>query len=164
MRLKTADKLISMNSFDKDPSVAKQFELITILQNGYGKRTEISKHFPLQKRGGYGVRASKVSDKTGNVVEALITNELTSDLIMVSSHGQVIRIPAKSAKLLGRDTQGVRLMRLSGKDRVASVTVSAPEEKLDQPDAKITDNPTKQQTAGKEKPELEIEVSRYDDK
>lgn len=162
MRLKTSDKLISMNSFAKDPSVAKQFELITILQNGYGKRTEIVKHFPLQKRGGYGVRASKISDKTGSVVEALITNELTSDLIMVSSHGQVIRIPAKSAKLLGRDTQGVRLMRLSGKDRVASVTVSAPEEKIELSDQKTNDTAKKQEL--NEKSEPEIEISRYDDK
>lgn len=165
MRLKTADRLISMNAFGKDPVIAKQFELITVLQNGYGKRTEIVKHFPQQKRGGYGVRASKVSDKTGNVVEALITNELTSDLIMVSSHGQVIRIPAKSAKLLGRDTQGVRLMRLNGKDRVASVTVSAPEEKPESSDQPIAGIDTQQKTADIEtKPEPNIEVSRYDDK
>ncbi len=165
MRLKTADQLISMNSFGKDPSIAKQFELITVLQNGYGKRTEIVKHFPLQRRGGYGVRASKVSDKTGNVVEALITNELTADLIMVSSHGQVIRIPAKSAKLLGRDTQGVRLMRLSGRDRVASVTVSAPEEKAELSVEPVEENMTKQkETNENQKIEPDIQVSRYDDK
>jgi DNA gyrase subunit A len=165
MRLKTADQLISMNSFGKDPVIAKQFELITVLQNGYGKRTEIIKHYPLQKRGGYGVRASKVSNKTGNVVEALITNESNSDLIMVSSHGQVIRIPAKSAKLLGRDTQGVRLMRLSGKDKVASVTVSTPEEKLEFSVESVSDIVTKQKEVNENlKIKPDIQVSRYDDK
>jgi DNA gyrase subunit A len=132
MRLKPSDEVISMNAFSKSGEIAKGYELVTILQNGYGKRTEVVKHFPLQKRGGYGVRASKVSDKTGDVIEAVITNNLSSDLILVSKAGQVIRIPMKSAKLLGRDTQGVRLMRLAPKDMVASVTITDEQKEEDE--------------------------------
>jgi len=164
VRLKTNDRVISMNSLDKDPDIAKKFELVTVLQNGYGKRTEILKHFPLQKRGGYGVRASKVSEKTGTVVEALITNEFKSDLIMVSSHGQVIRIPAKSAKQLGRDTQGVRLMRLQSKDRVASVTVSAPEESIDASEAGEAKTGSDDKTEKAKSAEIKLEINRYDTK
>jgi len=123
MRLKAEDEVISMNTFSQEEEKAKLYETITILENGFGKRTPILKYFPIQKRGGYGVRASKVSEKTGKVVEALITNNIAPDIILGSNNGQVIRIPLKSAKLLGRDTKGVRLMRLRGKDKVASVSI-----------------------------------------
>lgn len=123
MRLKTGDQVISMNSFTEEG--AKDYEIVTVLQNGFGKRTQIVKHFPTQRRGGYGVRASKVGEKTGHVVEALITNDSNQDLIMVSKAGQVIRIPLKSAKLLGRDTQGVRLMKLTSGDALASVSAAS---------------------------------------
>lgn len=161
MRLKPDDQVISMNCFSKDREIAKEFELVTILENGYGKRTQILKHFPLQKRGGYGVRASKVSGKTGAVIEALITNDLASDLIIVSLHGQVIRINTKSAKHLGRDTQGVRLMRLGAKDRVASVTVSEIEETDDE---SAQAKSTVDDSAQVKEPEGNLEVNRYDDK
>ena len=102
-----------------------------------------------------------MSGKTGAVIEALITNDLASDLIIVSLHGQVIRINTKSAKHLGRDTQGVRLMRLGAKDRVASVTVSEIEETDDESaQAKSTVDDSEQV----KEPEGNLEVNRYDDK
>jgi DNA gyrase/topoisomerase IV subunit A len=79
---------------------------------------------------------------------------------MVSSHGQVIRIPAKSAKLLGRDTQGVRLMRLDSKDHVASVTVGKDEEKVNE--ANQTEASQSQTATTSNGPKLE--VKRYDDR
>lgn len=122
MRLRSSDEVISVNTFNEDPAESKTYDLITVLENGYGKRTNVVKHFPIQKRGGYGVRASKATDKTGKVIGALITNEIEQDLIIVSNQGQVIRIPLKSAKVLGRDTQGVRLMKINSNDKVASVS------------------------------------------
>lgn len=143
MRLKSKDEVISANSFKDDTTEANQFEIVTILENGYGKRTKIIKHFPVQKRGGYGVRASKVSSKTGQVVEAIITAKTNIDLILASKSGQVIRISLSAAKELGRDTQGVRLMKMRGKDKVASVSTVAKDEELveaapaNEPDEKL---------------------------
>lgn len=123
IRPKAGDEVISMNSFSQEEESNAKFDIVTVLDNGYGKRTQILKNYPSQKRGGFGVRASKISEKTGRVVEAFITNNLNQDLIMVSQSGQVIRITLKSAKQLGRDTQGVRLMRLPKGDKVASASV-----------------------------------------
>jgi DNA gyrase subunit A len=142
MRLRSGDEVISVNTFGEDLSESKAYDLITVLENGYGKRTNLVRHFPLQKRGGYGVRASKITPKTGKVIGALITNNIDQDLIIVSNQGQVIRIPLRSAKVLGRDTQGVRLMKINSNDKVASVSnvttkIEEIEEKAsDQPSAK----------------------------
>jgi len=122
MKLKEGNEVISMSAFSQESEHQSRHELLTILENGYGKRTEIIKKFPMQKRSGYGVIASKSTKKTGKVVEAIITNDISKDLIIASKNGQIIRIPMKSAKLLGRDTQGVRLMRLGDSDKVASVS------------------------------------------
>jgi DNA gyrase subunit A len=114
-----------MDTLEADSEEAKNSFLITTLENGFGKRTLILKNFPQQKRGGYGVIASRNSEKTGRVVEALVTSNANQDIILASKSGQIIRIPIKSVKLLGRDTQGVRLMRLEKDDKVASVTIIA---------------------------------------
>lgn len=151
IRLKPADEVISMHTFSQEESQANRFDLVTILENGFGKRTPIIKHFPTQKRGGYGVRASKTSDKTGKVVEAIITDNPKQDLILVSKTGQIIRIPLKSAKLLGRDTQGVRLMKLGKADKVASV--SAIEEKIE---VEVVPQISEPKDPGEPKEELEI--------
>ncbi len=116
MKLRPGDMIVSMKVIG-DSDV-----LLTILENGFGKRTDIAKHFKTQNRGGMGVRASKVTAKTGTVVEALVLDDDSGDLIMVSNSGTVIRIKVKTVKKLGRDTQGVRLMRLRKDDKVASVT------------------------------------------
>jgi DNA gyrase subunit A len=97
--------------------------LLTVVENGFGKRTSIDE-FRGQRRGGIGVRAAKTTAKTGKVVAAIVTIGDTGDLIIISKAGVVIRMPLRSAKKLGRDAQGVTLMRLKGlKDRVVSVTV-----------------------------------------
>jgi DNA gyrase subunit A len=76
-----------------------------------------------QGRGGSGVRTAKVTDKTGGVVGAFISNkDSESDLIIISKNGIVIRLPFKSVPSLGRDTQGVRVMRFKeAGDIVSSV-------------------------------------------
>jgi len=125
LKLRSGDQLVSMDIVDNDNDM-----LLTVLENGFGKRTPVKKYFKVQNRGGVGVRASRVSEKTGLVVEATVVNGDDGDLVLVSESGQVIRILLKSVKKLGRDTQGVTLMRLNKGDKVASVTytVSTPED------------------------------------
>ena len=93
--------------------------LLVVTENGYGKRTKI-KEYRLQKRGGSGIKAVKITEKTGEVVFSQILEEEEKDLLIISKKGQVIRIPIGSISILGRATSGVRVMRLSSGDKVAS--------------------------------------------
>ncbi len=117
---------------DKDRIVAmdvvsdgdKDMELLVLSRHGYGKRSELSQ-FKAQKRGGSGIKAMKVTDKTGDIVGALITSmeNIEDDLILTSEKGTIIRIPFKSISLLGRVTQGVRVMKPQAGDSVAAFTI-----------------------------------------
>jgi DNA gyrase subunit A len=97
-------------------------DLIIITGLGYGKKTPL-KNYPIQSRGGIGLRTARVNDKTGPVIEMKIVDNEKSDIIMISQKGQVIRTAVKNVKRLGRATSGVRLMRLNKNDSVASVTL-----------------------------------------
>ena len=124
MRLKAGDYLISMAKVDgKDE---KNLQITVIAEQGFGKRASLS-NYKVQNRGGSGIRTQKVTGKTGKVVKAFITNEkeaMNQDLMVISVKGQVIRLPLKDVPVLGRDTQGVRVMRFKlDKDIVASVTL-----------------------------------------
>ena len=125
LRLKGTDEVIGMDVIEKKST--KQYLLI-VMENGYGKRTEISQ-YKVQGRGGSGIKAAKITSKTGPVVISCIldepapaqgSGEATEDLIVISQQGQVIRTSVKSISVLGRATQGVRIMRLEEKDKVAS--------------------------------------------
>lgn len=91
------------------------------MENGYGKRTDISQ-YKVQGRGGSGIKAAQITGKTGPMIMSCILQETTEeeDLIVISRHGQVIRTSVKSISLLGRATQGVRIMKLDEGDKVAS--------------------------------------------
>jgi DNA gyrase subunit A len=99
-------------------------QLLVIMENGLGKRTPIDE-YKIQGRGGSGIRTAHVSAKTGKVISArLVEADDKRDLMVISASGQVIRISIASVSVLGRDTQGVRVMRFKEeKDKVASVTV-----------------------------------------
>ena len=98
--------------------------LLTISQLGYGKLSAL-KQFKIQNRGGSGIKAAKVSRKTKPLVAArLISLNDKNELIIISKHGQMIKIPLKSVRKLSRVTQGVRLMKLKAIDEVASIAVS----------------------------------------
>lgn len=142
IKLRASDEAISCDVVK--PEEESKTDLLTVLENGYGKRTVIGKHFHTQNRGGIGLRASKVNVKTGNVVEALIVSGEKGDIVIISSQGQVIRLSLKSVKRLGRDTMGVTLMRLKGKDKVSSVGLIKEDEIFS------TDQPLKE-TVGEEK-------------
>lgn len=122
IKLRADDEVISFDVVA--PTVEKSAELLTILENGLGKRTSIKNYFHIQNRGGIGVRATKVTTKTGAVVGSrVVYTQDQADIVLVSRQGQIIRIPLKSVKLLSRDTQGVTLMRFHAGDGVSSVTI-----------------------------------------
>jgi len=92
--------------------------LMTITENGYGKRTSIDE-YPVQKRGGKGVITIKTTTRNGRVIALiLVTDE--DDLMLVSSHGKIIRMPVRDISVIGRNTQGVRLIAMEPGERVAS--------------------------------------------
>ncbi len=129
MKLRSDDEVIAMDVVSLEPVMTGEArkkvvepDLTVVLGKGLGKRTPLS-HFRDQSRGGVGIKAAKVTDKTGPVVEAFISYGDQGDIIIVSDQGQVIRLPLKSVKRLGRDTQGVTLMRFPDKDHVASVSL-----------------------------------------
>ncbi|MCX6763969.1 MAG: DNA gyrase subunit A [Candidatus Moranbacteria bacterium] len=121
IKLRSEDKVIGMNMVFKNQ---KGNQILVITENGYGKRSDL-RSYKIQKRGGSGIKTANVTPKTGKVVGANIVNvdEIDGDLILTSGKGQIIRIPLKDVSVLGRATQGVRVMRPQLGDRVAAVTV-----------------------------------------
>jgi DNA gyrase subunit A len=121
--LKGGDEVVGMDVIM--PSIVNkgQLELFTIAENGLGKRTNLTE-YKVQGRGGSGIRTMRVTDKTGGVVAAYISSsDDDRDLILISKNGIVIRTPFKNVPSLGRDTQGVRIMRFKeAGDCVSSVT------------------------------------------
>lgn len=121
VRLKSKDEVVGMAVFDpKDEKVAK---LMIIMANGFGKQTEL-KYYKVQGRGGSGIKTAKITSKTGEIITGKLIYDDSADMIIISNHGQVIRLPIKTVSVLGRDTQGVRVMRFKEeKDTVANVTL-----------------------------------------
>lgn len=102
--------------------VKENTEVLTITENGYGKRTEIGE-YRLQTRGGKGVRVGVLNEKTGNVVNLKLVSE-NEDVMIIADNGTVIRLNVDSISKIGRNTQGVKLMRMKDESsRVVSFTV-----------------------------------------
>ena len=123
MRLRPKDEVVGMDIVT-DP---KQ-KLIAVSANGYGKSTLVA-NFPTHKRGGVGIKVAAVTEKTGPIVAVHTLDPEASEVIMMSSNGQAIRVAVKDIPTLGRATQGVRIMRMAEGDTVASIGIVLPEEK-----------------------------------
>ncbi|MDD5290240.1 MAG: DNA gyrase subunit A [Patescibacteria group bacterium] len=128
IRLKGADEVVSMNMVSPE-EIKQGTKSMVVTENGFGKMTPVS-DFRLQSRGGSGVRTAKVTPKNGKVVWSTVLNPkqlpetVSGDLLIISTNGQVIRMPISSVSQTGRDTQGVRLMRFKEEnDKVASVAL-----------------------------------------
>ena len=93
---------------------------LTMSANGFGKKTEL-KEYKVQKRGGSGVKTAKVTSKTGKLIVAKVLTGEEAELIAMSKKGQVIRTTLKELRPLGRQTQGVTIMRLRAGDGIASL-------------------------------------------
>ncbi|PIV14125.1 hypothetical protein COS44_00640 [bacterium (Candidatus Gribaldobacteria) CG03_land_8_20_14_0_80_36_40] len=78
------------------------------------------KEYRLQKRGGTGIKVARITEKTGKIVFSKVVGEEEKDLLVISKKGQVIRAPLSSISIIGRASSGVRVMRLTKGDKVAS--------------------------------------------
>ena len=103
-------------------------EVLTITENGYGKRTPITEYRE-QGRGGKGTKAGVFNEVTGGLVAFKTVNE-NQDVIIITDSGTIIRTPASDIRLIGRLTKGVKLMRVSENAKIVSVAVVDSEEKL----------------------------------
>ena len=125
IKLKGDDSVVGMgvlkNGEAKKPG---EKELFVLMENGYGKRSDVVE-YKVQGRGGSGIKTANITKKTGKVVVAsLVQSKDERDLFVISGAGQVIRTPLKSVSVLGRATQGVRIMRFKKvDDTVASVAL-----------------------------------------
>ena len=122
MRLRPKDEIVGM-----DVVTDKEQKLLAISANGYGKATLVS-NFPTHKRGGVGIKVASVTVKTGPIVAVHTLDPLAKEVIMMSTKGQAIRVAMKEIPTLGRATQGVRIMKMSEGDAVASIGIVLPEE------------------------------------
>ncbi len=118
IRLKKGDAVVSLTRI---PAGGAKTELLVVTANGYGKRTKLDE-YRRQHRGGGGVRAGRITEKTGPIVAASRIQGET-ELIAISSRGQVIRTSLGAIPVLSRSTQGVRVMKLDPGDQVTSVTI-----------------------------------------
>ena len=120
MKLGKGDSIVSADVFKKDE---KNTEVLIVTQQGYGKSTP-AKEYKTQKRGGSGIKTAKVTSKTGEIVCGIVlrADERTEgELVIMSQKGQVIKLPLKDVPTLGRQTQGVRVMKMREGDAIASV-------------------------------------------
>jgi DNA gyrase subunit A len=128
MLLKKDDFIVGMEVFSEEVEKPKDRrkkifrDILVVMEKGIGKRTALSE-FPLQKRGGMGVKIAEITPKTGKIACAKLVNEETDQIVLTSKFAQVIKLPLKNIPRLGRATQGVILMRFSNpEDSIAAVT------------------------------------------
>jgi DNA gyrase subunit A len=98
----------------------KEAKILVFSEKGYGKVTE-AEEYKIQKRGGSGIKTANVTDKIGKIMLACVVTDEVDELVAMSKKAQVIRTDLKSIPLLGRSTQGVRVMRLRDGDSIASL-------------------------------------------
>ncbi len=123
MKLKGDDAVVGMGIVSEKHEAVEQ--LFVVMGNGFGKRTGVTE-YKQQGRGGSGVKTAKVTEKTGPIIAAIVLKDtdMERDIVMISEKGQVIRQALGGVSVLGRATQGVRLMRFKQDgDLVASVTL-----------------------------------------
>ena len=121
IRLRPGDKVVGVDVVDPSNDRAK---LLIMGEKGYGKITKAS-NFPVHKRGGIGIKAAVVTAKTGNIMTVRSLDNDTKEIIVISAGGQTIRLAISDISVLGRATQGVRIMSLGAGDLVASVGLVA---------------------------------------
>lgn len=122
--LKENDCVVGMEVVDSDA------EILIVTENGYGKRTPI-KEYRIQSRGGKGIKTSNVTEKTGNLVGMKVVNG-EEDIMIITTGGVLIRMDVQDISSIGRNTQGVRLIRLGENETVATVAKVIKEETIDE--------------------------------
>lgn len=121
MKLGTSDEVVGAGVVE---SGSKDKALFVLSGTGYGKKTKISE-YKIQKRSGTGIKTAQITPKTKEIIGAEVIESTGGELVAVSKKGQVIRTSLDEVKLQGRQTQGVRIMKLRAGDSIASmVTLS----------------------------------------
>ena len=114
-----------------DMTVVKDgHEIITVSEFGYGKRTDLN-DYRLQSRAGKGIKAGTFTAKTGKLVNMKQINP-DDDVMLIADNGIIIRMRAKEISKIGRDTQGVRIMKLKNQGTVVGVAVASPEIEIEE--------------------------------
>ncbi len=117
IKLGKGDVVVGAHAVKKEWKTA---HLLVISKNGYGKRTELAE-YKIQGRGGSGILTSKVTSKTGDVIASQVVTETEAEVIAISKKSQVVRVDLSEIPVLGRQTQGVRIMKLREGDSLASL-------------------------------------------
>jgi DNA gyrase subunit A len=119
--LEDGDEVIGMEAVENEKDI-----FLTASENGYGKRTEVSE-YRLQTRGGKGVINMKTNERNGKVIGIKKAND-GDDLMLMTEKGISIRQPMKDISIIGRNVQGVRLVRLDEGDKLAAIAAVVKEE------------------------------------
>ena len=120
VRVMKLDKGVSVVGADTIKKGSNDALVFVVSANGYGKKTELNE-YKVQGRGGSGIKTVKVTDKTGDLISAKIVTADVEEAVAISKKSQVIRCSLAEIPTLGRDTQGVRVMKLRDGDSLASV-------------------------------------------
>ena len=137
------DEVIGMIAIEKP----KEETVLVVSENGYGKRTFIDDPetgeavYRITNRGGKGVKTISVTDKTGNLVAIKSVLE-EDDLMIINKSGMAIRLPVSDLRVMGRATQGVRLINIKGNDSIAAVAKVMKEDEEELPEGENTQEPT----------------------
>ena len=105
------------------------YRILSVTENGFGKRTDVEQ-YRLQTRGGKGVKNMAVTPRIGRVNTIQLVDD-TSELMVISQFGKIIRCDTKTIRAAGRATQGVRMLNLEPEDKVAAAVIIPPEELKD---------------------------------
>ena len=123
--------------------VEESAKLLAITENGYGKKTEFSE-YKVQTRGGQGIYTYRIAEKTGQLAGICAVTD-TDDLMLITSDGVVIRMDSAEISTYGRQTQGVRIMRLAEDVKVVSMTKTDHEEEAENTEAEETEEAPKEE-------------------
>src|SRR5699024_1473348 len=130
--LRDGDEVVSMEIMEENSY------LLHVTNNGIGKRTP-EDQYRKTNRGGKGYFVCKLTEETGHVIAVEVVNG-DEDIMLITIHGVLIRIPVEGISITGRSTQGVRLIRLQGDEEVATVTKIIEEEPEEEQDRDVVDS------------------------
>ncbi len=135
-------KGISLGAHDRVVGVvvlATESSILAVTENGYGKRSSVEE-YRLQRRGGKGIIAIKGSERNGKIIGAMQVVD-DDEIMLIANSGKIIRINMQNVRVIGRNTQGVRLIRLAPGEKVVGMDMVAPEENQPEDDTDDTGAP-----------------------
>ena len=146
-----ADEVIGMISVDDMES-----NILVVSENGYGKRSSLE-DYRITNRGGKGVKTISITEKTGSLVSIKnVTDE--DDLMIINKSGIAIRMAVEDLRVMGRATQGVKLINLKGSDSIAAVAKVMKEEEVEESEEDTTEASTSEETSNTENTENDTQT------